>query len=386
MVFYAFLYLTIVFYSSNAHEFDPMQIKIRNITDEVIHTNSRYIEPFIRHTSANTEVTIRVELRNVIEFDVSKGTIRLYAVFYWWWDDKSLSWDENIYGYPPFFIRLSVAKIWVPLVYIQNSVEGAEALSVGQSVAVGPDGGVSYQTPQTFDVLCDPDVTRYPFDVHICAVRLAPLLDDPGFTLEPNKALDFDISKMFDNSIWSITKLNVTSRERKYVDLYIRLERSAYSLTLNLIVPVLLLGVMNLFAFSLPEESGERVSYSITITLSFIVYLTFTSEALPGSVSSICIFNVFLVVQLVESALISLAVIFISLLHHMSSDRKVPSFFRCSLRRCKKNRVNSDERTLNDGEEITWVIVASRVNRACFILFTLCSIIEKKIVFDMIVP
>ena len=86
MDLYIFLYIITAIYSSKAHEFDPMQTKIRNITDEVIHTNSRYIEPVIRHTLANTEVNIRVELRNVIEFDVSKGTPRLYAVFYWSWD------------------------------------------------------------------------------------------------------------------------------------------------------------------------------------------------------------------------------------------------------------------------------------------------------------
>jgi hypothetical protein len=52
---------------------------------------------------------------------------------------------------------------------------------------------------------------------------------------------------------------------------------------LNLILPIWVLGILNLFVFLLPPESGERVAYSITVLLSIVVFLTITSNSLPGT-------------------------------------------------------------------------------------------------------
>ena len=46
---------------------------------------------------------------------------------------------------------------------------------------------------------------------------------------------------------------------------------------LNLIFLICVLGILNLFVFLLPPESGERVGYSITVLLSIVVFLTTTS-------------------------------------------------------------------------------------------------------------
>jgi len=52
---------------------------------------------------------------------------------------------------------------------------------------------------------------------------------------------------------------------------------------LNLIFPICVLGILNLFVFLLPPESGERVGYSMTVLLSIVVFLTITSNSLPGT-------------------------------------------------------------------------------------------------------
>ena len=52
---------------------------------------------------------------------------------------------------------------------------------------------------------------------------------------------------------------------------------------LNLIFLICVLGILNLFVFLLPPESGERVGYSITVLLSIVVFLTITSNSLPGT-------------------------------------------------------------------------------------------------------
>ena len=98
--------LTILFHTS-VQSMDIQTAVVRNLTDSLVHVNSRFNEPVIKlSTGSMTSVDLRVELRNLIDFDVSKGTLTLFATFEWSWTDKSLSWDTSEFNQN--FIRLPV--------------------------------------------------------------------------------------------------------------------------------------------------------------------------------------------------------------------------------------------------------------------------------------
>jgi hypothetical protein len=67
----------------------------------------------------------------------------------------------------------------------------------------------------------------------------------------------------------------------------------------NVIVPVILLGIFNVFTFVLPADSGEKIGYSVTVFPSFAVCLTVVSAELPKTSESndISIFEEFLMGQ-----------------------------------------------------------------------------------------
>ncbi|XP_062615149.1 CHRNA7-FAM7A fusion protein-like [Saccostrea cucullata] len=48
-------------------------------------------------------------------------------------------------------------------------------------------------------------------------------------------------------------------------------------------MPIILMEILQMFVFLLPENSGDRVSFSVTILLSIAVYLTIVSEQIPKS-------------------------------------------------------------------------------------------------------
>ena len=247
--------LTILFHTS-VQSMDIQTAVVRNLTDSLVHVDSRFNEPVIKHsTGLMTTVDLRVELRNLIDFDVSKGTLTLFTTFEWSWTDKSLSWDTSEFNQN--FIRLPVNKVWFPLVYIENTASGTDALSVAESLQVDFSGLVLYYTPQVLHLLCNPDVSKFPFDVHICAINVAPLLNNGGFNMQSSTTKGLDLSGFWQNSAWNVTAVNVTNKAGRYVEYYIRLKRHAFFLMLNLIAPILLLGIMNLFVFVLPQESGR---------------------------------------------------------------------------------------------------------------------------------
>ena len=257
-------------------------------------------------------------------------------------------------------------------------------LSAAKSAMITYSGLVSYETPEVLHILCSPDVSKYPLDEHICAIKIAPLLANPGFTIGPH-IVALMMEHLWENPSWDINEENVTTRDNKFIDIYIRLKRCPFFLFLNLISPVLVLGILNLFVFLLPQDSGERLSFSITMLLSFVVFISFTSEELPDSNTSICVFNVYLLAQLIESTAITLAVSFISYINNKPEAEAVPYIYR----RLQASVVSdSCQEPLGTDmiktTEVTWQKVSSALNNICLIVFVSLSLVEKVVVFVLI--
>jgi hypothetical protein len=75
------------------------------------------------------------------------------------------------------------------------------------------------------------------------------------------------------------------------------LKRGSSYYVLNVIIPVILLGILNVLTFVLPADSGEKIGYTITVFLSFSVFLTIISSELPRTSGSIL--GYYLIFQLV---------------------------------------------------------------------------------------
>lgn len=53
--------------------------------------------------------------------------------------------------------------------------------------------------------------------------------------------------------------------------------------TVNLLLPSIFLMVMDVVGFYLPPDSGERVSFKITLLLGYSVFLIIVSDTLPAT-------------------------------------------------------------------------------------------------------
>ncbi|XP_076089841.1 uncharacterized protein LOC143061297 [Mytilus galloprovincialis] len=42
---------------------------------------------------------------------------------------------------------------------------------------------------------------------------------------------------------------------------------------LNMVLPLVLLSILNLFTFAIPADSGERMGYTVTVWLSFVSHI-----------------------------------------------------------------------------------------------------------------
>jgi hypothetical protein len=151
--------------------------------------------------------------------------------------------------------------------------------------------------------------------------------------------------------------------------------------------------------FLLPPESGERVGYSITVLLSIVVFLTITSNSLPGT-SEPRMPTIFLLLTgyVVISVLIVISVI-IGLRFYLR-DQELPVspywkclilFYRIILGRRDRRRINIGENVQKvninhtengqDKETVTWKTVGETTDVIFGLVFSLMIILVNTLYF-----
>ena len=66
-----------------------------------------------------------------------------------------------------------------------------------------------------------------------------------------------------------------------YVDFTIKLKRKPVFYVMTLLVPSLVLSLLTVVVFLVPPEAGEKISLSISILLSFTVFLILLADNIP---------------------------------------------------------------------------------------------------------
>jgi hypothetical protein len=128
---------------------------------------------------------------------------------------------------------------------------------------------------------------------------------------------------MLPNTEWEISYDLVEAyplEQNMQLIFHFTLRRNPYFLFLNLVLPIIFLSFVNLLVFCIPVNSGERASLAFTVLLTFVVFITMVTAILPAS-NNISFYNIFLLIQLLCSVLITfLAVWSISLFHRCEEN------------------------------------------------------------------
>lgn len=80
-----------------------------------------------------------------------------------------------------------------------------------------------------------------------------------------------------ENGIWKIIDTSWNIEKHKAVSeiiFNIKLQRKPLYYVMNIILPVAFLGFLNILVFVIPVDAGEKMSFSVTVFLSFAVFLT----------------------------------------------------------------------------------------------------------------
>jgi len=355
---------------------------------------SRYIKPRINQTDS-VNIDIYMLFGAIQDFDEISGTLTFTSSFIFFWNDEIRRWDPEDYG-DIYITKLPILKTWMPMVFLRNGVHGYSFYTYNNDMEIATskttyysNGDALFVTFGFYGVTCESDVTYYPFDEHKCTIMIL----SPGFQGELTLSSEFGIylDSAMPNGEWAIkpnsavaTKRIITfqilgaTTKQDQVEFTIVISREYLFPFLNIMLPVVLLSLAHLLVFLLPVDSSERTSFSYTLLLTLVVFMTMISERLPPT-NNISFFNMYLLSQLFSSILTtSLAVISIRVFYKQSNVSQQGAMYRMIIqlhklscrdwlrRKQVEDSAEMEENVADIYENITSQQVSTFFDRLCF--------------------
>lgn len=298
---------------------------------------------------------LQLSMIQIPDFDEVAGTISLIAKMKVRWLDEYIILNFLPKTHYLMEIDLQSGDIWLPPVTVFNSVQSLKPLlKGGYDVTLSlTNGQVDLNIGIVTKTGCVVDTTNFPFDQQTCKIMFTPW----GYN---SHEIDFAptttyarTDQFIKNQEWQLsgTSLNTTIQaNRSILTFTVTLDRRPIYFMINMIIPVVLLGMLNSLSFVLPPTAGERISFATNIFLTFAVYLTILARNLPETSKPMSTMVYYLVVMLAVSSLTTFVTI-LSLRIYAKEEDNTPvpwvlvyifGFLTCRL--CRKSQFTPKNR------------------------------------------
>ncbi|XP_069128588.1 neuronal acetylcholine receptor subunit beta-3-like [Argopecten irradians] len=334
--------------------------------DEVQSLNDILLPPYNKDLGPNFNqsepivIYISFNLFSLNEFDDKAGKLVFLGYSHIEWQDDRIVWDPLQHGNTTS-ILIPQSKVWIPYFFVGKPYD--EVKTIGYDfvqVVYDRDGWARWAVPDKYEVSCTADIAYYPFDRQTCEIYLIPWAYGRGsfeFRLPLDHMTQIDF---IENGAWRI--ISTEMRVAEYTDgnlvlMVIKFQRRPLFILLNLFLPIIVVAGLNVFVFLLPPDPGERSAFGVTVLLAMAVFLSIVSDKLPStSEPHIARISVFILAELIVSALIMVFTVFTLMLYNKKDEKTIPNWtkslvLKCSRRR-KTNAKHEEAREQRDNRDI----------------------------------
>ena len=282
----------------------------------------------VSSTNVTMEVSVDLNLASVNNFDEIGGYLEISGYFH-------VKWVDMVTKYRNYDVTILFERdaLWKPSLLLVNSVKSTSA--IGDSTSKLRCNILNWNCEwKPWIVLrggCSPDTRFYPFDKQTCSFKIAAWGHTAAEMILKPTSSTWNLDLYEDNAEWTIERTSCdayTESNVSYVDFSIELKRIPTYYLINLIAPVCLLSLLNVCVFILPPESGERVSFSITCFLSFVVLLNVVMSFIPSSSANLAYLCYYTFIMMIFSCGMSLATVVTLWIHHKPVTSEIPVVLR----------------------------------------------------------
>jgi nicotinic acetylcholine receptor alpha-7 len=324
---------------------------------------------------------VSFNLFTVNSYNEVEGTLSVMGALTFRWTDRQLSWEPSEYDGLDSLI-VPQTKVWTPTVVILNDAYKLTSLGsdVSFTIRIRYDGDLFWTTGRVFNVKCAADIMNFPFDSHSCQLRFAGWGYNHTIGIIPNSKLVY-LLHFEENLDWKLTGSAMSSHSFSSFHVILNFTREPLYYNVLVFTPTAVLALLNPLVFILPIECGERLSFGMTILLSYVVFLTLVSDEIPATSNPMSFLIIFIVVLFITSAAIIVCNIINTKLWYGSDDVKTMS----GCKRClvvmfsgkmKKSEISDDK---NIEDTITSKDLANTFDKIyfgfyCVVMFVLMSV------------
>jgi hypothetical protein len=308
----------------------------------------------VLNQSVPLNIGINFVLSSFNSFSEVDETLSLTAGLGLNWTDASLNWNPSSYG-NLYTTIIDPVEIWTPPIFLVNRVDALESIGSDTKfyTTLVYSGQVIYAPGGIMNAKCPTDISKFPFDTQTCALFIVPwgiTMEHLTFTPLSDKA---QLGFFTPHSDWTLqgystTVINMNGYSTFKVDF--TMKRHPLYFSVMILLPTLLFSLLNPLVFLLPVESGERVSLSMTILLSYAIFLTLVSNSIPKTSNPMCTLLIVMIVIISLSGVIVIGAIITAKYFHQDSDVKTGVLMNYIASRILKKRGNK-VMPLEDKEE-----------------------------------
>ncbi|XP_062614402.1 neuronal acetylcholine receptor subunit alpha-3-like [Saccostrea cucullata] len=311
----------------------------------------------VQDMSELTPLYFSFNLIRITEFDEVNGKLSVVGYFNVFWNDTRMKWEPAAYN-NTYKILFKEKEVWRPLVVLASPHNEFKRLGDknGFFIRYNFEGRAEWYPGDIWSSSCTPDIYKYPYDTQSCSISFVIWDYDINEVTAIALSDRVNLYVYSPHGMWDLIDTSVLSgvdRKQKlaFIEITLFLKRVPTFQMINMILPIMLVGLLNILVFLLPAQSGERVGYSITVLLAIAVFQTIAFDHLPNvSKPNLSLLCIKLLADLILSALVMTFTIMTLYFYHMPDSRKVPPclaavtrFVLC--RTCRRSKVND---TLNE--------------------------------------
>ncbi|KAM8927955.1 5-hydroxytryptamine receptor 3A-like [Pelodytes ibericus] len=299
-----------------------------------------------------TTVYLDIIVYAILGVDEKNQMLTTYIWYNQSWVDEFLSWDPLEYDNITV-ISFSTQKIWTPDICILQAVDIEKSLDVPY-VYIKHYGKIFNNKPIEVVTSCALNIYYFPFDVQNCTLTFTSWIhttDDINVSIwRSEEEIMTDKSIFVNTGEWELlyvqphyTVFEGNDLTFGEISFSLIIKRRPLLYVVNLILPSMFLMVMDLFGYYLPAESGERISFKITLLLGYSVFLIIVADTLPSSTVGTPLIDVYfivcmalLLVSLMESIFI-VRIVHKQHLHHLPEWLKKLVLEKITILLCMRN-------------------------------------------------